>query len=302
MIYKFPKGRENTGPESDQGIKGREQFKKGRVNTGPESDQRIKGRVNTGLESDQGIKGRENTGPEPKPKPKPPQGIKGRENTGPEPKPKPKPKPKPNQGNKLGLQSGSFKNQRTHEFLLKDHLLFKKPNHLKEQKKQHQTGSNIPVNVLGSKPSNTHAQRFPTRQTKRVRKSKPKDPWNNFRKILPSRFGLIFINKTKRNTHCSMSNLFGSQATRWSIRGGQMAGRKRKTRYSLRNVLQATVKKLLALGFDHLVLQVKGFMLGRQFIYKTFYKRHRNIFKIILFKYNPSIAHNGCRAPKVRRL
>jgi ribosomal protein S11 len=157
--------------------------------------------------------------------------------------------------------------------------------------------------VLNTKTTHTKSLqkavsgRYQTKQ-KGLRPADKLGQWNHLSNRLPSRFGLVYINKTKRNTHCSISNLFGRQATKWSIRGGQITGSGRKTRYTLRNVLQATVKKLLALGFDRLVLQVKGFMLNKQNIYKTFYRR----FKIVLFKFNPGIAHNGCRAPKVRRL
>jgi ribosomal protein S11 len=151
---------------------------------------------------------------------------------------------------------------------------------------------------LPTKGGRTDGMVFSRRQIKP--KQKKKRQWNKLSNKLPSRFGLVHIKKTKRNTHCSVSNLFGRQATVWSIRAGQIPGSRRKTRYSLRNVLQALVKKLLALGFDRLVLQIKGWLLARRFIYKTFCKRKS--FKIILFKYNPAIAHNGCRAPKVRRL
>lgn len=113
------------------------------------------------------------------------------------------------------------------------------------------------------------------------------------------RYGLVLINKTKRNIHCLISYLFGNQNTLWSIRKGQI-WKKSKKENVIDKVLHAIIWKLQALSLNRLVLKFRGSMIGRQYIYKTFVKYNR--FKIILFKFNPVIAHNGCRAWKIRRI
>jgi ribosomal protein S11 len=173
-----------------------------------------------------------------------------------------------------------------------------------------------------------------------------KKQWNQ-----PSSFGLVHINKTKRNLHSCISNLFGRQTTLWSFRSGQKhpaargrtkiigipkststftfskqqsekqkgmikykknkpfvkqlikrRGIRRNTRFSFRKVLLATMNKLLELGFTNLVFQVKGAMLNKKFLFKNLNLNKHKCFRIMLFKQNPGIAHNGCRPKKVRRL
>ena len=118
----------------------------------------------------------------------------------------------------------------------------------------------------------------------------------------PGSFFLINIKRTKNNTVTGLSNLFGHQRTLWTIRGGQISdfgskGR-RKTRYTQRMLFKSVVKKLLGFGAKHLVIQVKGFSASKRYIFKHFIKR----FKIVMFKDITGIAHNGCRAPKARRV
>lgn len=119
---------------------------------------------------------------------------------------------------------------------------------------------------------------------------------------VPSSFCLVYIKRTKNNTLCSVSNLFGRQRTWWNIRGGQInpggAKGRRKTRYSQRMIFKTAVEKLLGFGFKHLVIQVKGGTVSKRYIFKHFMKR----FKIVMFKDLTGIAHNGCRPPKARRV
>ena len=118
----------------------------------------------------------------------------------------------------------------------------------------------------------------------------------------PGTFCTLSVVRSKNNTHCSISNLFGRQKTLWSYRGGQVnpggpTGR-RKTRYTQRNVFKAAVEKLLGFGFKNLVVFVKGHTVSKRYIFKNFTKR----FKIVLFKDFTGVCHNGCRPPKVRRV
>jgi ribosomal protein S11 len=125
-----------------------------------------------------------------------------------------------------------------------------------------------------------------------------KPRWRFLNRRLPARFGVVYIQKTKHNVHCSISNLFGHQTTLWSMRGGQVRGSRRKTRFSLRIVLQVAIRKLLTFGLTQLVFKLKGFLLNKQTLFKAFSKR----FKMLLINYNVRLAHNGCRPPKIRRL
>lgn len=143
------------------------------------------------------------------------------------------------------------------------------------------------------------------RKLKRLRskKQKSKKQKQKFSNRNPGSFFLVHIKRTKNNTVSSLSNLFGNQRTLWTIRGGQISpggpkGR-RKTRYTQRLLFKSVVKKLLGFGAKHLVIQVKGFTASKRYIFKHFMKRR---FKIVMFKDMTGIAHNGCRAPKARRV
>ena len=121
-------------------------------------------------------------------------------------------------------------------------------------------------------------------------------------KASPEEFCLINFKKTKNNTYCVISGLFGQQKTLWSICGGQISpgstNGRRKTRYTQRMVIKKAIEKLLGLGFKYLVIHVTGPMISKRFIFKNFYKR----FKIVLLKDLTGVPHNGCRAPSVRRI
>lgn len=154
-----------------------------------------------------------------------------------------------------------------------------------------------------------HHQRFrrkPIHRRKKKQKSKRQklngQRLNKLKLSNPGNFFLIHIKRTKNNTVSSLSNLFGHQRTLWTIRGGQISpggpkGR-RKTRYTQRLLFKSVVKKLFGFGAKHLVIQVKGFSASKRYIFKHFMKR----FKIVMFKDITGIAHNGCRAPKARRV
>lgn len=119
----------------------------------------------------------------------------------------------------------------------------------------------------------------------------------------PAKFCLLHINKTKNNTHCVVSNLFGKQKTLWAISGGQIksghkANGRRKTRYVQRMVYASAIAKILALGFDYLVIHCKGMIASKHYIFKAF----SSSLKIILLKDLTGVAHNGCRPAKMRRV
>lgn len=116
-------------------------------------------------------------------------------------------------------------------------------------------------------------------------------------------FCCVHFKKTKNNTHCVISQLFGEQKTLWGISGGMVnpnskTNGRRKTRFTVRMIFKRALEKLLALGFKYLVLHTCGTTISKRYVFKNFYKR----FKIVLLKDKTGNAHNGCRAPSVRRV
>lgn len=117
-------------------------------------------------------------------------------------------------------------------------------------------------------------------------------------------FGLMSVRKTKNNTHCSISRLFGSQKTLWNMSGGMTptigskSNGRRKSRYCQRMLFKAATEKLFELGLKYLVIHCIGRALSKRYIFRHFYRR----FRIVLLKDLQAVAHNGCRPRKARRL
>jgi ribosomal protein S11 len=118
-------------------------------------------------------------------------------------------------------------------------------------------------------------------------------------------FCLVCVKKTKNNTHCSISRLFGDQKTLWTMSGGQAPGAagsksngRRKSRYCQRMIFKAAVEKLFGLGFKYLVIHCVGRAISKRYVFRNFYRR----FRIVLLKDLLAVPHNGCRPKSVRRL
>ena len=117
-------------------------------------------------------------------------------------------------------------------------------------------------------------------------------------------FCLMCVKKTKNNTHCSISRLFGDQKTLWTMSGGQTPGAgsrsngRRKSRYCQRMIFKAATEKLLGLGLKYLVIHCVGRAISKRYVFRNFYRR----FRIVLLKDLVAVAHNGCRPKGVRRL
>lgn len=118
----------------------------------------------------------------------------------------------------------------------------------------------------------------------------------------PHKFCLIHINKTKNNTHCVISSIFGKQKTLWSISGGRVVkGRlnsRRKTRYIQRLVYKATIEKVFGLGMQYLIIHCKGTIPSKWYTLKAF----SDYFTILLIKDFTNISHNGSKPPNKRRI
>ena len=116
------------------------------------------------------------------------------------------------------------------------------------------------------------------------------------------KFCLMHINKTKNNTHCVISPMFGKQKTLWSISGGHIVkgplNSRRKTRYAQRMVFKATIEKIFGLGMQYLVIHCRGTIPSKRQILKTF----SDYFTIVLIKDLTNIPHNGSKPPNKRRV
>jgi small subunit ribosomal protein S11 len=112
-------------------------------------------------------------------------------------------------------------------------------------------------------------------------------------------FCLININRTKNNTHATISNLFGENKTLWSISAGQLklTGGRRKTRLSQRMVYKSCLQKALSLGYKYTVIHCRG-RGSKVRIFRFF----GEALSVLLIKDTTAAAHNGCRPPKMRRV
>lgn len=113
-------------------------------------------------------------------------------------------------------------------------------------------------------------------------------------------FGLISINRTKNNTHATISNLFGENKTKWSISAGQLKlqGGRRKTKLSQRMLYKSCLEKALSFGIKYTVIHCKGSRGSKVRIFRFF----GSLLSVLLIKDTTGTAHNGCRPPKMRRV
>jgi small subunit ribosomal protein S11 len=141
------------------------------------------------------------------------------------------------------------------------------------------------------------------RTPKKIKSSELKGGFATSRSELsknPNLFCLISINRTKNNTHASISNLFGKSKTQWSITAGQLKlpGGRRKTRLSQRMVYKSCLEKTLSFGYRYAVIHCRGTRGSKVRIFRFF----GDSLSILLIKDTTGAAHNGCRPPKVRRV
>lgn len=111
--------------------------------------------------------------------------------------------------------------------------------------------------------------------------------------------GIVHIHSTRNNTIITLTDLQGNTKF-WSSAGNLGFKNSRKsTSYAAQAVAEIVATKALNLGFDSLVLKVKGLGYGKLTAIRTLYKSKLSITQIIE---STPIAHNGCRPPKKRRI
>ncbi len=111
--------------------------------------------------------------------------------------------------------------------------------------------------------------------------------------------GIVHILSTRNNTILTLTDLQGNTKF-WSSAGNIGFKNSRKsTSYAAQAVAELVATKALNLGFDSIILKIKGLGYGKLTAAKALYKSKLNVTKIIE---KTPIAHNGCRPPKKRRI
>jgi len=111
--------------------------------------------------------------------------------------------------------------------------------------------------------------------------------------------GIIHIQSTKNNTILTLTDLQGN-CKFWSSAGNIGFKNSRKsTSYAAQAVAEILAAKALNLGFDSVMVKIKGLGYGKLSALRALYKSKLSVTQIIELT---SIAHNGCRPPKKRRV
>jgi small subunit ribosomal protein S11 len=111
--------------------------------------------------------------------------------------------------------------------------------------------------------------------------------------------GIIYIQSTRNNTIITLTDLKGNVKF-WSSAGNLGFKNSRKsTSYAAQAVAEIVASKALYMGYDSVVLKIKGLGYGKLTAIKAFSKSKLNVLQIQ--ELTPR-AHNGCRPPKKRRV
>nr|QJD26730.1 30S ribosomal protein S11 [Micractinium singularis] len=111
--------------------------------------------------------------------------------------------------------------------------------------------------------------------------------------------GIIHIQSTRNNTIITLTDLQGN-CKFWSSAGNIGFKNSRKsTSYAAQAVAEMVATKALNLGFDSVMIKIKGLGYGKFSAIRALSKSKLSVTKIV--ELTP-IAHNGCRPPKKRRV
>lgn len=111
--------------------------------------------------------------------------------------------------------------------------------------------------------------------------------------------GIIHIQNTKNNTIITLTDLQGNTKF-WASAGSLGFKNSRKsTTYAAQAAAEELANKALILGFSSVIVKAKGLGYGKESTIRTLYKSALSITKLI--ECTP-VPHNGCRAPKKRRV
>ena len=111
--------------------------------------------------------------------------------------------------------------------------------------------------------------------------------------------GIVHIQSTRNNTIITLTDLQGNTKF-WTSTGNLGFKNSRKsTTYAAQAAAELLASKALNLGFYSISVKIKGLGYGKESSVRALYKSKLVITKIS--EITP-IPHNGCRAPKKRRV
>ena len=109
----------------------------------------------------------------------------------------------------------------------------------------------------------------------------------------------VYISLSFNNTLITITNFNGKTVSFGSGGFLGLKGARRSTSYAGQTVATLLGKKIFALGFRYIILNLNGFGSARKTIVKGFISTKLRVLRI---RDTTSIAHNGCKAKKKRRI
>jgi len=114
--------------------------------------------------------------------------------------------------------------------------------------------------------------------------------------------GFACIHATFNNTIISITDLQGNVLA-WSSAGSNgFKGSRKKTQYAAQVAAQTAGIQALQLGIKKVGVIINGPGSGREVAIKGLHKNGKGILRIVSIEDKTGVPHNGCRAPKRRRV
>ena len=111
--------------------------------------------------------------------------------------------------------------------------------------------------------------------------------------------GIIYVQSTRNNTIITLTDTQGITKF-WTSAGCLGFKNSRKsTTYAAQAAAEKLTNKALSLGFNSVIVKIKGLGYGKETSVRAIHKSKLMITKIIE---KTPIPHNGCRLPKKRRV
>lgn len=111
--------------------------------------------------------------------------------------------------------------------------------------------------------------------------------------------GVVYILSTFNNTQVTMTDSQGNVLA-WQTAGASgFKGARKSTPYAATQVSQSVLEKIKSMGITHVEVRVSGIGTGRDAALRAFTTSGMTIHTI---RDITPLPHNGCRAPKARRV
>jgi small subunit ribosomal protein S11 len=109
----------------------------------------------------------------------------------------------------------------------------------------------------------------------------------------------VYINLSFNNTLITITNIHGKTISFGAGGFLGLKGARRSTAYAGQTVALLLGKKLFSLGFRYVLLNLNGFGSARKTVLKGLISSK---LKVLRIRDTTSIAHNGCKSKKKRRI